>query len=219
MNLLKELLNTTLVTEGRMKDALDDLVHAAIAHADTKGHDYQAAVSAIATAARELDTHDLLATMSETDLRDFIEAQFSEEDLHEGFGNFDEELVESEEHGWCIVMKEWPNLFMEGPFADKAEAEEVRDDSYPKCVVQYGCQDGKKFKKEVKEDEESAASQPAGQQSTPPEDHEFDAPEPKLIGKAGEFSVEVVGDDQVQIMQGNQVRLSMPLVIWKQLIR
>jgi hypothetical protein len=44
--------------------------------------------------------------------------------------------------------------------------------------------------------------------------------QPKIIGKADEYKVELDGDEQVHITDGEgTVRLSMPFLIWKQLIR
>lgn len=43
---------------------------------------------------------------------------------------------------------------------------------------------------------------------------------PKIIAKADEFRVEVDADEQVHLLDGEDtVRVSMPLVIWKQLAR
>jgi len=42
---------------------------------------------------------------------------------------------------------------------------------------------------------------------------------PKKLGAAGEFSVEVDEDEQVTLLKRNNKIVSMPLVIWKQLIR
>ncbi len=48
------------------------------------------------------------------------------------------------------------------------------------------------------------------------EDSEF----PKVIAKADEFRVELDGDEQVHLLDGEDtVRVSMPYVIWKQLTR
>lgn len=51
------------------------------------------------------------------------------------------------------------------------------------------------------------------------EDSEKDENWPKQIGKAAEFTVEVDENEQVSILDKNQVKLTMPYVIWKQLIR
>lgn len=52
--------------------------------------------------------------------------------------------------------------------------------------------------------------------------HDQDATpsETKVIGKAAEFKVELDGDEQVHILDGEgTIRLSMPFMIWKQLTR
>ena len=52
------------------------------------------------------------------------------------------------------------------------------------------------------------------------EQHEEPQKETKIIGKADEFKVELDGDEQVHITDGEgTVRLSMPFMIWKQLTR
>jgi hypothetical protein len=44
--------------------------------------------------------------------------------------------------------------------------------------------------------------------------------EPKVIAKADEFQVVLDSDEQVHLIDGEEnVRVSMPLVIWKQLVR
>jgi hypothetical protein len=42
---------------------------------------------------------------------------------------------------------------------------------------------------------------------------------PKLIGKAGDFSLEVDENEKVTLLKNHQEIVSMPLVIWKQLAR
>jgi hypothetical protein len=42
---------------------------------------------------------------------------------------------------------------------------------------------------------------------------------PKILVKAGNFSVELHPNDQVQILSGNEVLTTMPIVIWRQLSR
>lgn len=51
------------------------------------------------------------------------------------------------------------------------------------------------------------------------EAHDTDMEFPKILGKAGEFSVELNDGEQVSLMRGNKEVVSMPLVIWKQLSR
>jgi hypothetical protein len=51
------------------------------------------------------------------------------------------------------------------------------------------------------------------------EAHDTDMEFPKLLGKAGDFSVELNEGEKVSLMQRNKEIVSMPLVIWKQLSR
>ena len=62
----------------------------------------------------------------------------------------------------------------------------------------------------------SAPEKNVAQDSTETEEE----PANRVIAKADEFKVEVDADEQVHLLDGeNSVRVSMPLMIWKQLAR
>jgi hypothetical protein len=67
--------------------------------------------------------------------------------------------------------------------------------------------------------DDSATQQSQQPQNELPTNHEFKKPEPKVIGKAGNFSVTVDEEEQIHVLDGDQEKLTMPYVLWTQLVR
>lgn len=133
MKLLQEL---STLKEGRVKEALMDVIANAVNHAPIGKASYPLALRIIAKFARENDPENILSGCSDKELKEYIADEFSEAD-----------------HSSINEGEEKPEF-------------------------------------------------------------------PKVIAKADEFRVELDEKDDVAILDGEEkIRLTMPLVVWKSLIR
>ena len=198
MKLLKEL---ATLREGAMKEKMVDMIELAIKQVDTTNLSYDEAIAKIIAKLFAMDDHDLFTGWHHEDLRDMIEPYLDEEDfVKEGvFKSIKRGLK-----GWGMFDKDGPKELVKRNKAHDLETAKLLRMSLDNAPVgSPAALQRKVLDRRLKEDEAEDAAE-----------------EPKVIAKADEFRVELDADEQVSLIDGEgTVRVSMPLVIWKQLCR
>jgi hypothetical protein len=208
-NLLKELLT---LKESRSKEYLENVIDKAIKLVDAKGMTYEDAVDAIADKAKEIAAPD--EQILDTDmLIDMIKAVYDDElnenektqvDMWRVFyflpGSSNPKSIDIANpdnlSGQRLSGFLRDELYDQIEDAEYKQAQRIKDDNKDPQFANFP-------RPSVKEDEQEPA----------------EPVKPKLLGRAGDYSVMLDDDEEVCLYYEDKMITSMPLVIWKQLTK
>jgi hypothetical protein len=207
MNLLKELLT---LTEGSSKRYIEDLIEKAIKLVDTDGMSYEDAVDTIADKVKELAQPD--QQIVDTDmLIDMIKAVYDDE-LDEGANESSKQEFNNQKD-WLSAVKKAGSTEISSWGHGSKSAHDDNGKVIGEWVAEFDCDNGqspygwiktKKVNEDESMDDEPEPAEPA---------------KPKLLGKAGDYTVMLDDDEEVCLYYEDKMITSMPLVIWKQLTK
>jgi hypothetical protein len=201
--------------EGQMKNAIMDTVEDHCRNADIpEGSTYDQAVSFIVKSIMNTDT--MAAELPSSELTEYVKEYFPkdeyEESVTEGQVKYTFQKIN---YGKFEQVSDSANDYDESAI-DGARVLCAYDGK--NCIaIYYAKAKTGSYCPEFKGDMMAFAE--ADTLCPLTEAHDTDMEFPKLLGKAGDFSVELNEGEKVSLMQRNKEIVSMPLVIWKQLSR